>query len=74
VRRLNLLLRQRPWVIDLPLYFVLLPSFYVKPGGEPFWVQTIVYAFVVVPLVWRRRPPGRRRRDHPVGRVDPVLQ
>ncbi|MEV7975776.1 histidine kinase [Streptomyces sp. NPDC086519] len=51
--------RGHPWLTDLLLVVLVAvpPVIRPQPGWRPGWVQTGVYAALVLPLLWRRRRP-----------------
>ena len=51
--------RGHPWLTDLLLVVLVAvpPVIRPQPGWRPVWVQTGVYAALVLPLLWRRRRP-----------------
>ncbi|MGW5657508.1 sensor histidine kinase [Streptomyces humi] len=51
--------RAHPWLTDLLLIVLVAvpPVIRPQPGWRPVWVQTGVYAVLVLPLLWRRRRP-----------------
>ncbi|KAA2254663.1 sensor histidine kinase [Solihabitans fulvus] len=54
-----MLLREHPWLTDLPLYLVLLvpPGLTDRPDYQPVSVQLAFSLCLVLPLLWRRRHP-----------------
>ncbi|MER5521599.1 histidine kinase [Streptomyces sp. NPDC002763] len=59
IETLPRLRRRHPWVTDLLLVVLVAvpPVIRPEPGWRPVWVQTVVYAALVLPLLWRRRRP-----------------
>jgi signal transduction histidine kinase len=59
VQRFNLWLRGHPWAVDVVLIaaVTLPPATWLLPVGRPGWVQAIVYAATVLPILARRRYP-----------------
>ncbi|MFJ9565033.1 sensor histidine kinase [Streptomyces fuscichromogenes] len=51
--------RGHPWLTDLLLVVLVAvpPVIRPQPGWRPVWVQTGMYAALVLPLLWRRRRP-----------------
>ncbi|MFI1510863.1 sensor histidine kinase [Streptomyces sp. NPDC020597] len=59
IETLPRLRRGHPWLTDLLLIVLVAvpPVIRPQPGWRPVWVQTGVYAALVLPLLWRRRRP-----------------
>ncbi|MGW3126102.1 sensor histidine kinase [Streptomyces sp. NPDC001076] len=59
IETLPRLRRGHPWLTDLLLVVLVAvpPVIRPQPGWRPVWVQTGVYAALVLPLLWRRRRP-----------------
>ncbi|MFC8427521.1 sensor histidine kinase [Streptomyces sp. NPDC057253] len=59
IETLPRLRRAHPWLTDLLLIVLVAvpPVIRPQPGWRPVWVQTLVYAVLVLPLLWRRRRP-----------------
>ncbi|MFD4501868.1 sensor histidine kinase [Streptomyces sp. NPDC058457] len=59
IETLPRLRRGHPWLTDLLLVVLVAvpPVIRPQPGWRPVWVQTVVYAALVLPLLWRRRRP-----------------
>ncbi|MGC0335184.1 sensor histidine kinase [Streptomyces sp. SLBN-8D4] len=59
IETLPRLRRAHPWLTDLLLIVLVAvpPVIRPQPGWRPVWVQTVVYAALVLPLLWRRRRP-----------------
>ncbi len=59
IETLPRLRRGHPWLTDLLLVVLVAvpPVIRPEPGWRPVWVQTAVYAALVLPLLWRRRRP-----------------
>ncbi|MER6788449.1 histidine kinase [Streptomyces sp. NPDC000658] len=59
IETLPRLRRRHPWLTDLLLIVLVAvpPVIRPQPGWRPVWVQTGVYAALVLPLMWRRRRP-----------------
>ncbi|MFJ9104072.1 sensor histidine kinase [Streptomyces sp. NPDC102405] len=51
--------RGHPWLTDVLLVVLVAvpPVIRPQPGWRPVWVQSVVYAALVLPLLWRRRRP-----------------
>ncbi|MFF1303506.1 sensor histidine kinase [Streptomyces sp. NPDC058307] len=51
--------RAHPWLTDVLLIVLVAvpPVIRPQPGWRPVWVQMVVYAALVLPLLWRRRRP-----------------
>ena len=51
--------RVHPWLTDVLLVVLVAvpPVIRPQPGWRPVWVQAVVYAALVLPLLWRRRRP-----------------
>ncbi|MER5791871.1 histidine kinase [Streptomyces sp. NPDC001980] len=60
IETLPRLRRGHPWLTDLLLVVLVAvpPVIRPEPGWRPVWVQTVVYAALVLPLLWRRRRPA----------------
>ncbi|MEV6940435.1 histidine kinase [Streptomyces sp. NPDC051172] len=59
IETLPRLRRVHPWLTDVLLVVLVAvpPVIRPQPGWRPVWVQTGVYAALVLPLLWRRRRP-----------------
>ncbi|MEU6200264.1 histidine kinase [Streptomyces sp. NPDC047061] len=59
IETLPRLRRGHPWLTDLLLVVLVAvpPVIRPQPGWRPVWVQTGVYAALVLPLLWRRHRP-----------------
>lgn len=59
IETLPRLRRGHPWLTDLLLVVLVAvpPVIRPQPGWRPVWVQAVVYAALVLPLLWRRRRP-----------------
>ncbi|MFG3297158.1 sensor histidine kinase, partial [Streptomyces sp. NPDC048179] len=59
IETLTRLRRGHPWLTDLLLVVLVAvpPVIRPQPGWRPVWVQAVVYAALVLPLLWRRRRP-----------------
>jgi signal transduction histidine kinase len=59
IETLPRLRREHPWLTDVLLVVLVAvpPVTHTKPGWRPVWVQSVVYAALVLPLLWRRRRP-----------------
>ncbi|MCH5676196.1 sensor histidine kinase [Streptomyces gilvus] len=59
IETLSRLRRGHSWLTDLLLVVLVAvpPVIRPQPGWRPVWVQTAVYAALVLPLLWRRRRP-----------------
>ncbi|MFH8838232.1 sensor histidine kinase [Streptomyces sp. NPDC017868] len=59
IETLPRLRRGHPWLTDLLLIVLVAvpPVIRTQPDWRPVWVQTGVYAALVLPLLWRRRRP-----------------
>ncbi|AYC41446.1 sensor histidine kinase [Streptomyces griseorubiginosus] len=60
IETLPRLRRAHPWLTDLLLIVLVAvpPVIRPQPGWRPVWVQTLVYAALVLPLLWRSRRPA----------------
>ncbi|MFJ3308329.1 sensor histidine kinase [Streptomyces sp. NPDC086549] len=59
IETLPRLRREHPWLADVLLLVLVAvpPVIRPQPGWRPVWVQAVVYAALVLPLLWRRRRP-----------------
>ncbi|MFG2952097.1 sensor histidine kinase [Streptomyces sp. NPDC048291] len=59
IETLPRLRRGHPWLTDVLLVVLVAvpPVIRPQPGWQPVWVQAVVYAALVLPLLWRRRRP-----------------
>jgi len=59
IETLPRLRRGHPWLTDVLLVVLVAvpPVIRPQPGWRPVWVQAVVYAALVLPLLWRRRRP-----------------
>ncbi|MEV5843221.1 histidine kinase [Streptomyces sp. NPDC051985] len=59
IETLPRLRRGHPWLTDLLLVVLVAvpPVIRPQPGWRPVWVQAVVYAALVLPLLWRRHRP-----------------
>ncbi|MEU3514004.1 hypothetical protein ABZ770_01630 [Streptomyces sp. NPDC006654] len=59
IETLPRLRRAHPWLTDVLLVTLVAvpPVIRPQPGWRPVWVQAVVYAALVLPLLWRRRRP-----------------
>lgn len=59
IETLPRLRREHPWLTDALLLVLVAvpPVIRPQPGWRPVWVQAVVYAALVLPLLWRRRRP-----------------
>ncbi|GLV75222.1 sensor histidine kinase [Streptomyces hygroscopicus] len=59
IETLPRLRRGHPWLTDLLLVVLVAVPPVIRPqlGWRPVWVQAVVYAALVLPLLWRRRRP-----------------
>ncbi|MET7472973.1 histidine kinase [Streptomyces sp. NPDC005648] len=59
IETLPRLRRGHPWLTDVVLVVLVAvpPVIHPQPGWRPVWVQAVVYAALVLPLLWRRRRP-----------------
>ncbi|MET7774440.1 sensor histidine kinase [Streptomyces mirabilis] len=59
IETLPRLRRGHPWLTDVLLVVLVAvpPVIRSQPGWRPVWVQAVLYAALVLPLLWRRRRP-----------------
>ncbi|MEU2775506.1 histidine kinase [Streptomyces sp. NPDC007162] len=59
IETLPRLRRGHPWLADVLLVVLVAvpPVIHPQPGWRPVWTQALVYAALVLPLLWRRRRP-----------------
>ncbi|KRD12143.1 MULTISPECIES: sensor histidine kinase [unclassified Streptomyces] len=59
IETLPRLRRGHPWLTDVLLLVLVAvpPVIRPQPGWRPVWVQAVVYAALVLPLLWRRHRP-----------------
>ncbi|WP_369222616.1 sensor histidine kinase [Streptomyces sp. R39] len=59
IETLPRLRREHPWLTDVLLVVLVAvpPVIRPQPGWRPVWAQAVLYAALVLPLLWRRRRP-----------------